>query len=153
MEVASGRVATIEYTVRLGDGTPVDSTGECGPLSVMCGSGELFPALEARIVGMRAGETRELEIPPDEAYGERREELVREMPRDRLPPDLELVVGQEYRWKSPDGKVLRFRLLELGDTMVCADFNPARAGQALRATVTVVSVRPATPDEERRGRV
>jgi FKBP-type peptidyl-prolyl cis-trans isomerase 2 len=153
MEVATGRVATIEYTVRLADGTPVDSTGECGPLSVMCGSGELFPALEARIVGMRAGETRELEIPPDEAYGERREELVRELPRDRLPPDLELVVGQEYRLKSPDGKMLRFRLLELGDTVVRADFNPARAGQTLHATVTVVSVRPATPDEERRGRV
>jgi FKBP-type peptidyl-prolyl cis-trans isomerase 2 len=153
MEVAAGRVATIEYTVRLANGTPVDSTGECGPLSVICGSGELFPALETRIVGMRTGETRELEIPPDEAYGERREELVRELPRDRLPPDLELVVGQEYRLKSPDGKVLRFRLLELGDALVRADFNPARAGQALHATVTVVSVRPATPDEERRGRV
>ncbi len=153
MEVAAGCVATLEYTVRLADGTPVDSTGACGPVSVMCGSGEFFPALEARITGMRAGETREIEIPADEAYGERREELLRELPRDRLPPDLELVVGQQYRLKAPDGKALRFRLLELGDTTVRADFNPVRAGQALLATVTVVSVRPATADEERRGRV
>jgi FKBP-type peptidyl-prolyl cis-trans isomerase 2 len=153
MEVAAGRVATIEYTVRLADGTAVDSTGECGPIAVMCGSGELFPALDDRIVGMRAGETREFEIPPDEAYGERRAELLREIPRDRLPPGLELVVGQEYRIKSADGKALRFRLLEVGAAAIRADFNPARAGQSLRATVTVVSVRPATADEERRGRV
>src|SRR6185369_6342585 len=117
------------------DGTSIDSTGECGPITVMCGSGELWPTLEARIAGMRAGETREIEIPPDEAYGERRDELVRELPRDRLPPDLELVIGQEYRLKSPDGKVLRFRLLELAEATVRADFNPARAGQALLATV------------------
>lgn len=153
MDVQPGRVATIEYTVRLADGTSIDSTGACGPISVMCGSGELWPALESRIIGMRAGETRELEIPPDEAYGERRDDLVRDMPRDRLAPDLELVIGQEYRLKSPDGKVLRFRLLEIGETSVRADFNSARAGQTLRATVSVVSVRPATADEERRGRV
>jgi FKBP-type peptidyl-prolyl cis-trans isomerase 2 len=153
MDVADGRVATLEYTVRLADGTLIDSTGECGPVAVMCGSGELFPALESRIAGMRAGETRHIEIPAAEAYGERQEELVRELPRERLPPDLELVVGQEYRLKSPDGKALRFRLLDLGETSVRADFNPARAGQALLATVTVVSVRLATADEERRGRV
>jgi peptidylprolyl isomerase len=153
MEVADGRVATLEYTVRLADGTLIDSTGACGPVSVMCGSGELFPALESRIAGMRAGETRTIEIPALEAYGERREELVRELPRERLPPDLELIVGQEYRLESPDGKALRFRLLELGATTVRADFNPVRAGQALHATVTVISVRPATADEERRGRV
>jgi peptidylprolyl isomerase len=153
MEVADGRVATLEYTVRLADGTLIDSTGECGPVAVMCGSGQLFPALESRIAGMRAGETRSIEIPAAEAYGPRLEELVRELPRDRLPPDLELVVGEEYRLKSPDGKVLRFRLLELGETTVRADFNSARAGQALLATVTVISVRPATADEERRGRV
>jgi FKBP-type peptidyl-prolyl cis-trans isomerase 2 len=153
MEVADGRVATLEYTVRLADGTLIDSTGECGPISVMCGSGQLFPALESRIAGMRAGETRHVEIPADEAYGERRDELIRELPRDRLPPDLELVVGQEYRLKSPDGKALRFRLLELGAETIRADFNSARVGQTLLATVTVVSVRPATADEERRGRV
>jgi FKBP-type peptidyl-prolyl cis-trans isomerase 2 len=152
MEVAPGRVVTLEYTVRLDSGEPLDSTGACGPIVVLCGAGQLFPALEARLAGMRRGETRAIRIPPEEAYGIRNPGLVRRLPRERLPPELELVVGQDYRLRSPDGTRLRFRLLAIDDTEVEADFNPPRAGQALVATVTVVDVREATPAEERRGR-
>jgi FKBP-type peptidyl-prolyl cis-trans isomerase 2 len=153
MEVAAGRVVTLEYTVRLASGRLIDSTGGCGPIAVLAGAGQLFPALEERLTGMRPGETRELDIPAHEAYGEWRAELVRELPRDRLPPDLELRVGEEYRLKAPDGKALRFRLLAVDGSNVRADFNAPAAGENLRATVTVVAVRAATPEEERRGRV
>src|SRR5262249_29699406 len=101
MQVADGTVVTLEYTVHLADGTLLDSTAQCGPLAVRIGSAQLFPALEPRILGMEAGETRTLTIPAADAYGEWRAELVRPMPRDRLPPDLELEVGREYRLKSP----------------------------------------------------
>ena len=153
MEVAAGRVVTIEYTVRLANGALVDSTAACGPIAVLQGAGQLFPALEERIAGMRAGETRELRIPADEAYGAWRPELVRTIPRADLPPDLELTVGAEYRLRAPGGKALRFRLHALDDDSVQADFNPPQAGQDLVATVTVIAVRAASPDEERRGRV
>jgi FKBP-type peptidyl-prolyl cis-trans isomerase 2 len=153
MPVADGLVVTLEYTVHLADGTLLDSTGQCGPIMVMVGSGQLFPALEDRIIGMDDGETRTFDIPAADAYGAWRAELVRTMPRDRLPPDLDLAVGRAYRLKSPDGKALRFRLLEIGDDAVRADFNVPQAGQDLRAAVTVVAVRPPTAEEERRGRV
>jgi FKBP-type peptidyl-prolyl cis-trans isomerase 2 len=152
-QVAEGRVVTLDYTVRIASGDVLDSTGGCGPLAVLHGSGQLFPALEDRIVGMRAGETREFTIPPDEAYGAWVPELVRSMPRDRLPPELALEVGEEYRVRAPDGKTLRFRLLEIGPHEVLADFNAPQAGQTLTATVTVLAVREPTPDEARRGRV
>ena len=152
MRVADGTVVTLEYTVHLADGTLLDSTRDCGPLAVMIGSAQLFPALEDRILGMEPGETRTITIPPEDAYGERRPELVRSMPRERLPPDLELEAGREYRLKSPDGRALRFRLLEIGETEVKADFNRPQAGQELRATITIVGVRAPTADEERRGR-
>ena len=153
IEVRDGVVVSLEYTVHLADGTLLDSTGDCGPLAVMIGSGQLFPALEDRIGGMRAGETRELTIPAADAYGEWREELVRRLPRNRLPPDLALEVGHEYRLKSPDGKLLRFRLLRVYEDEVEADFNRPQAGQDLRVVVTVVAVRAPTPEEERRGRM
>ena len=153
MEVEAGRVVTIEYTVRLASGALVDSTSGCGPIAVLHGTGQLFPALEDRIAGMRAGETRELRIPADEAYGAWRPELVRTIPRTELPPDLELTVGAEYRLRAPGGRTLRFRLQALDGDGVRADFNPPHAGQDLVATVTVIAVRAASPDEERRGRV
>jgi peptidylprolyl isomerase len=150
--VAADLVVTLEYTVRLEDGTLVDSTGQCGPIAIMVGAGQLFPALEDRLLGMRGGETRTFRIPPEDAYGPRHEDLVRTIPRERLAPDLELTVGQDYRLQGPDGKARRFRLLEVADDVVRADFNSPWAGQALEATVTVVSVRAPTAAEERRGR-
>jgi FKBP-type peptidyl-prolyl cis-trans isomerase 2 len=153
LEVAADRVVTLEYTVHLENGRLLDSTGHCGPIAVMVGSGQLFPALEDRVLGMRAGETRELHIPPEDAYGTWREELVRTIPRERLAPDLDLTVGEEYRLKGPDGRPLHFRLLEVGDDSVRADFNGPLVGQALVATVTVIAVREATAEEAGRGRV
>jgi peptidylprolyl isomerase len=152
MQVADGTVVTLEYTVILADGTLLDSTRDCGPLAVMIGSAQLFPGLEDRILGMAPGETRTITIPAEDAYGERRPELVRTMPRERLPPELDLEVGREYRLKSPDGRALRFRLLEIGETQVKADFNRPQAGQELHATITIVGVRAPTAEEERRGR-
>src|SRR5439155_6784629 len=90
MQVAAGRVVTLEYTVRLASGGLVDSTGGCGPVAILVGGGQLFPALEERIGGMQAGETRELRIPADEAYGARRAEPVVPVPAERLPAESEL---------------------------------------------------------------
>jgi FKBP-type peptidyl-prolyl cis-trans isomerase 2 len=153
MSLSDGQVVTLEYTVRLEDGTLVDSTGECGPLSVMYGSGQLFPALEDRLGEMVVGETLELRIPADDAFGAWHADLVRSLPRDSLPPDLDLREGGDYGIKGPDGRRVRFRVRALRGNEVQADFNDPRAGQALLATVTLVAVRPPTPDEERRGRV
>ena len=153
MQVAGGRVVTLDYTVKLSDGSLLDSTGGCGPISVLHGAGQFFPALEERITGMRPGETRAFSIPADEAYGPWRPELVRTLPRDRIPPGLALEVGRAYRLKAPDGKALRFRVVEIGEREVRADFNARHAGQLLAATVTVLAVRAPTRDEERRGRI
>jgi FKBP-type peptidyl-prolyl cis-trans isomerase 2 len=153
MEVATGRVVTLEYTVRLGSGALVDSTGGCGPISVLCGAGQLFPALEERLAGMRPGETRELRIPADQAYGAWRPDLVRTIPRASFPEGLDPTVGGEYRVKAPSGKPIRFRVVEIHDADVRVDFNSPQAGQDLLATVTVIAVRAPTRDEDRRGRV
>ncbi len=152
MEVADGRVVTLDYTVRMASGRPVDSTGECGPVSVLCGAGQLLPALEERLAGMRAGDTRQFVIPAEEAYGAWHPELVRSVPRERLPPNLELAVGGEYRLRAPGGRTLCFRVLEITADQIRADFNLRAAGEALAATVTVLAVRAPTTEEERRGR-
>jgi len=153
MEVAPGRVVTLEYTVRLASGALLDSTARCGPMSILIGAGHLLPALEDRLAGMRAGETRELRIPAEDAYGVWRPELVRVIPRDRLSPELALEVGGEYRVKAADGRRLRFRIVAIDGADVRADFNLPGAGEELTATVSVIAVRAPTADEERRGRL
>lgn len=151
--IDDGQIVTLEYTVRRGDGALVDSTGECGPVAIMYGSGQLFPALEDRIAEMAPGETRSFRIPPAETFGERNPELVQTMGRDRLPDELALEVGGTYRLKGPDGRGILFRVVTIENDRVTVDFNDPHAGDELDATVTIVAVRDPTPDEERRGRV
>lgn len=151
--IDDGQVVTLEYTVRRGDGTLLDSTGACGPVAIMYGSGQLFPALEDRIAGMAPGETRTFRIPPDEAFGERRDGLVQTVPRHRLPAELAIEPGGTYRLKGADGRGIPFRVVAVEDDQVTLDFNDPNAGDELEATVTIVSVRAPTSEEERRGRV
>ena len=151
--IGDGQVVTLEYTVRRGDGTLLDSTGGCGPIAIMYGSGQLFPALEDRIVEMTPGETRTFRIPPAEAFGERNPGLVQTVPRARLPADLAIEAGGTYRLKGADGRGIPFSVVAVEDDRVTVDFNDPAAGEELQATVTIVAVRDATADEERRGRV
>lgn len=144
---------TLEYTVRGRDGALVDSTGHCGPITVMCGSGQLFPALEDRIGSMDVGETRSFRIPPADAFGEWKADLLQTVARDRLPADLVVEVGERYRLKGPDGRGIPFRVVAVAGDELTLDFNDPRAGTELEATVTIVGVRNPTPEEERRGRV
>src|SRR5262249_25709236 len=142
MEVADGLVVTLEYTVRLADGTVLDSTSNCGPMAVMIGSGQLFPALEDRMFGMLPGETRQLSIPAADAYRECQRGGVRRRPRGLPPPAPPWGGGHESRLKSPEGRLLRFGLRRREEAGVEAVFTPPQAGQELRAMVTVVAVRP-----------
>ena len=151
LRAATDTVVTVEYEARLEDGTVVDSTDRCGPVSYLHGNEQLFPALERLVEGLAAGDAGEIELAPAEAYGARRDELVRRVPRAQLPPTIELVPGERYEVRSANGTRLTFSLVGVEGDDVIADFNTRGAGQRLRISVRVLTVRAATPDELRRG--
>lgn len=151
MRVAADTVVTIEYVARLDDGTLVDSTEHCGPISYLHGNEQIFPALERAVEGLQAGESRDVRLTPEEAYGPRRDELVRRVPRTQLSPKAVLVSGERYELRAPDGTRVGFTLVAVEDDEVVADFNARGAGQGLRISATVLDVRAATADEIRRG--
>lgn len=151
MRVAKDTVVTIEYSARLDDGTVVDSTDECGPISYLHGNEQIFPALERAVDGLEAGAESDLVLSAEEGYGARRETLIRRIPRAQLPPDLGLVPGERYTLRAPDGRQLFFQLVAIEGDEVVADFNSRAAGQGLRIHARVLAVRSATADELRRG--
>ena len=151
MRVACDTVVTLEYVARLDDGTVVDSTDQCGAISYLHGNEQIFPALERVVEGLAPGDERNVRLPPEESYGQRREELVRRVPRAQLPPNLALVPGQRYELRSTDGTRLTFILISVDGDDVVADFNARGTGQGLRIIAKVVAVRAATAEEIRRG--
>jgi FKBP-type peptidyl-prolyl cis-trans isomerase SlyD len=151
MRAEKDTVVTIDYAARLDDGAVVDSTEHCGPITYLHGNEQIFPGLERVVEGLEPGDEREIHLPAGESYGERREELVRRIPRAKLPPGIALEAGLRYSLKAPDGRRLHFRLVAIEGDEIVADFNSRGAGQGLHIRAKVVAVRRATPEELRRG--
>lgn len=128
VRASTGDRVTVSYIGTLDNGRIFDSTEERGPLTFTLGAGEVFPALEAAIVGMAPGEAKNVVIPAAEAYGPRREENVLTLRRQALPADRELQVGQKLQISLASGRELRARVVAVAEGEVTLDANHPLAG-------------------------
>jgi FKBP-type peptidyl-prolyl cis-trans isomerase SlyD len=147
--IEPNRHVTLDYELRDEDGDLVDaSEGEGGePIRYVHGYGMLVPGLEAALVGLRAGDERDVVVPADAGYGEYDEGLVLEVDRSELPEAKAVNVGDELVAESPDGDELAMSVIEVRDDVVVVDANHPLAGMTLRYHVKVRDVREATEQE------
>ena len=94
-EVKPGSTVTIAYIGTLEDGRIFDSTEQSGLLTFTIGAGEVFPALEQELLGMRSGEAKNVILSAAEAYGPRLEENLLRLPRSDFPAGKPISVGQK----------------------------------------------------------
>jgi FKBP-type peptidyl-prolyl cis-trans isomerase SlyD len=100
--------------------------------------------------GKASGDAFKATIPPELAYGVRREDLVAPVQRKAFGSAAEVKPGMAFQANTPDGpRVVRVVSVE-GDE-VTIDANHELAGKTLVFDVKVVSVRPATPEESAHG--
>ncbi|HDD45474.1 MAG TPA: peptidylprolyl isomerase [Candidatus Desulfofervidus auxilii] len=147
MKIDTDMVVEIQYTVTLDSGEVVEGAKEPARYSFIFGKGQIFPALERKLKGLKPGDTMEVTLTPAEGFGERRPELMREVPLSEFPPDLEIEVGHMYRTVDAQGNPMYFSIREKTDKTAILDFNHPLAGENLHFKVSVVSVRPATAEE------
>lgn len=146
--VNQGDCVIVEYRGKLDDGTEFASTkAQDEPLEFVAGSGVVLPDFDYAVMGMKVGETRSIHIPADRAYGQRDEALVISMPVTSLPNGEALPVGAMLGIQTPEGDVMRVRVLEVGDEEVVLDCNHELAGQNLNFDITLVDVVSETPIE------
>lgn len=68
-KAAEGKIATLEYTVSLLDGTVCYSSEQSGPKVFRLGQGGVEPGLEEGVLLMRTGDKARLIMPPHLAHG------------------------------------------------------------------------------------
>lgn len=136
----SGDTVLVHYTGRLADGTEFDSSRDRTPLEFTLGAGRVVPGFDAAVTGMTVGEMKTVIIPSAEAYGPRRDELLLEVPRTQIPPQLALQVGQRYQVGAGD-RALPVVVREIGDETVVLDGNHALAGEDLTFALHLVEIR------------
>lgn len=141
-------VVSLDYELRFDDGELATSSEEDGRLSFIQGRGHVFPVLEAAVQGLRVGDEAELEMAPEDAYGEYNEEAVELLPFDLFPPDMEILEGVEVELLDEEtGAEMDAIVTAVQADGVLVDLNHPLAGEALTMWLRVAEVRPATEEE------
>jgi FKBP-type peptidyl-prolyl cis-trans isomerase SlyD len=152
MHISNQKVVTIDYTLTDEQGDVLDTSQGNEPLSYIQGTGSIIPGLESALEGKSAGDALKVTIAPDQGYGERDEELVQAVPRERFPAGGEITVGMRFHAQGADGSHV-VTVVGVDDKSVTVDANHPLAGVTLAFDVKVVEVREATADELKHGHV
>ncbi len=146
MKAIPNMFVAIDYVLTLDSGEVIDKSEPGKPLGFIFGKGQIISGLERALEGMEAGEKTHVTIEPEDAYGMPREDLFREIPVSNFPKGMNLEPGMGFEVRSSQGPLF-FRIHEINDDVVVADFNHPLAGQRLHFDVTVVEVREPTLEE------
>lgn len=140
LQATAGRKVKIHYTGRLNDGTVFDSSKGREPLEFLLGSGMVIKGFDAGVTGMEIGEQKTIEIPAAEAYGEAHADMFIRMPKDAVPPDMEIVVGMDLMLPQPNGGGIPVVVSEITDTEIILDANHRLAGKDLIFDLELVEI-------------
>ncbi len=136
-----GDTVKVHYTGKLEDGTVFDSSQGRDPMEFTLGQGQLIPGFEKAVMGLEPGQTTSTDIPSEEAYGPRRDELMMEVAKTQFPDDLTPEIGQQLQMRRGDtGQPMRVTVASIGDETVTLDANHPLAGKNLSFDIELVAI-------------
>ncbi len=138
---------TLTYVLFDEDGDTADRATAAEPLRYIHGYAQIIPGLERGLVGMRAGESREISVPPDDAFGHHDEDGVFEVEKADFEGSEDVALGDEFVAQGPDGNTMAMRVVEVLPDAFVVDTNHPLAGQTVKFKVEVSEVRAATEEE------
>lgn len=136
----SGDTVQVHYTGTLEDGSEFDSSRKRNePLEFTLGQGQMIPGFEKAVDGMEVGDSKKVNIPSQEAYGEKKQEMIMEVSKDDFPPNITPEVGQQLAVNT-QGKQVPVIITEMSDDKVTLDANHPLAGKDLTFDIELVKI-------------
>ena len=136
--VSNGKVISLEYTVTLEDGQPVDTNVGKDPLTYTQGANQIIRGVEAAVEGMELGQTKQVVVSPTEGYGDRDPNAVHEVPKAKVPQEAK--IGTMLHGKDANGREIRPTVSAINADTVILDFNHPLAGKTLHFDLKVVNI-------------
>lgn len=139
-EVKKGDKVKVHYHGKLTSGETFDTSSGRDPLEFEVGSGSVIKGFDEGVAGMRVGEKKTINIPLDEAYGPRSEDMLIEFPKDRLPQNMKLEKGMELTMSNGAGQNIPVVITEVKDDCIILDANHPLAGEDLIFDIELVEI-------------
>jgi FKBP-type peptidyl-prolyl cis-trans isomerase SlyD len=154
MNITENCVVALTWTLKDTLGNELDVLGD--PVEFLVGGDDLLAKVEEALQGHEVGDVLDLHLEPEDAFGDFDEGLIHLAPRSMLPADLEEGVTIEGH-SLPKGccpeadRQAFYTVSEIYPEHIILDGNHPLAGIAIRLSLQVRDVRPATQEEQQRG--
>ena len=139
-EAKKGDKVKVHYHGKLTNGETFDSSAGREPLEFEVGSGSVIKGFDEGVSGMKVGEKKTINIPVDEAYGQRSEDMLIEFPKDRFPTDMEIKEGMQLMMSNGTGQNIPVIVTEVKEDAVILDANHPLAGEELIFDIELVEI-------------
>lgn len=141
-QAQNGDKVKVHYHGKLRTGETFDSSDGREPLEFTLGSGQVIKGFDEGVKGMQAGDKKTVEIPVEEAYGEKSEDMIIEFPKTQFPPDVTPEVGAQLMMSNGAGQQLPVTITEVKEDSVTLDANHPLAGEDLIFDLELVEIVP-----------
>ena len=144
-QVKKGDTVKVHYHGKLTNGETFDSSEGKEPLEFKVGEGSVIKGFDEGVMGMKIGDKKTIQVPVDDAYGPKNEEMLIEFPKDRFPSDMNPEVGMPLTMSNGSGQNFRVTIIEVKDDSVLLDANHPLAGEDLIFDIELVSISAGSP--------
>ena len=136
----TGDRVKVHFEGYLDDGTVFGSSMDDEPFEFTIGEKNMLPGFEKAVIGMQKGVTKTITLPPEEAYGLHKKELVSVMERSGFPQEVQLEVGKRLRVRTQDGKYTVVTIKDFTEDSIVLDENDPLAGKTLTFKIELVEI-------------
>jgi FKBP-type peptidyl-prolyl cis-trans isomerase SlyD len=153
MTIAQHKVVTIHYKVMDVDSDEIiDSSENSDPMTYLHGARNIIPGLEQALEGKSVGDEVEVTVQPAEAYGERSDDRLQQVPKEAFQEMEKIEPGMAVTAQTDQGQI-NLMVTEVDETTVTVDANHPLAGKSLKFEVKIEAVRDASEEELAHGHV
>jgi len=139
--VKANDTVRVHYTGKLADGEIFDDSRGREPLEFTLGAGQVIPGFEKALMEMAVSETKTVNIPSADAYGDHRPELIQSVPLAELPEEIKPEVGMQLVSQAPDGQQIPLLVTEVNAETIKVDANSPLAGKDLTFDLELVEIK------------
>lgn len=140
LPVGQGTRVHLNFSLKLEDGSVIDSNFEGGPVDFVVGDDSLLPGFERILFGMEPGQSRQFIVSPEDAFGMPNPNNIQEISRDDFEDDMELQLGLVVSFADASGAELPGVIARIDEDVVAVDFNHPLAGRVIIFDVTIHNV-------------
>lgn len=137
--IGSDKTVTLNFAIKLEDGTVVDSTFGKKPATFKVGDGNLLPGFEQSLFGLKAGEQASLSLPPEKSFGPYNPNNLQKLPRSQFQ-EMELSEGLVIMFNDAAKAQLPGVVKTFDEQWVTIDFNHPLAGKTLTFDVEIIAI-------------